>query len=180
MTTITLKIGGHYNWRNQPERLIYLGRNFSGNGFWHQFAKIESPTVVWSEVLDSDIYHFEESKNMGFKAMTRTELLELAAKAIGMNYHKWGIKGEENFADMSNPNRANRWNPLDDDADAFRLAAKLYLDVNYVIDEVYVSRSHPHPKVEVVLTLGDDELKDVRMAIVQAAAEIQLLKESTK
>ena len=53
--------GGLYNWRNQKERLIYLGCNFSGNGFWHQFAKVESPEVVWSEVQGNELEMFEKS-----------------------------------------------------------------------------------------------------------------------
>ncbi len=47
--------GNRYNWVNQPERLIYLGFNPSGNGYWYQFALIDSPTVVWCECLDSDL-----------------------------------------------------------------------------------------------------------------------------
>ena len=56
-----MKIGGYYNWRNQPERLIYLGRNWSGNGFWHQFALIDKPNEVWSEILDADLQSIEET-----------------------------------------------------------------------------------------------------------------------
>ena len=56
-----MEIGGRYNWRNQPERLIYLGNNWSGNGFWHQFALVEEPENVWCEVLDSDLESFEET-----------------------------------------------------------------------------------------------------------------------
>jgi len=56
-----MEIGGRYNWRNQPERLIYLGHNWSGNGFWHQFALVEEPENVWCEVLDSDLESFEET-----------------------------------------------------------------------------------------------------------------------
>ena len=55
--------GGKYNWRNQSERLIYLGYNFSGNGYWHQFAKIDSPEVVWSEVQTNELAMFEVSNN---------------------------------------------------------------------------------------------------------------------
>ena len=60
-----MKIGGKYNWKSQPDRLIYLGRNWSGNGYWHQFAKVESPGVVWCEVLDSDLPMFEETRPTG-------------------------------------------------------------------------------------------------------------------
>jgi len=51
------KIGGKYNWIGQAERLIYLGKN----GYWHQFAKIESPSTVWCEVLDEDLHMLEET-----------------------------------------------------------------------------------------------------------------------
>lgn len=56
-----MKIGGRYNWKNQPERLIYLGNNWSGNGYWHQFAKVESPSIIWCEVKDNQLSSFEES-----------------------------------------------------------------------------------------------------------------------
>ena len=53
--------GGLYNWKHQKERLIYLGRSRSGNVFWHQFAKVETPAGVWCEVLDSDLHMFEKT-----------------------------------------------------------------------------------------------------------------------
>jgi len=53
-----MKIGGKYNWINQPEKLIYLGKN----GFWNQFAKVGFPEIVWCEVLDSDLKMIEETK----------------------------------------------------------------------------------------------------------------------
>lgn len=53
-------IGGRYNWKYQPERLVYIGRNWSGNGYWHQFERVGVPGV-WCEVLDSDLKMFEES-----------------------------------------------------------------------------------------------------------------------
>ena len=56
-----MDIGGKYNWKNQSERLVYLGYNFSGNGNWHQFALVETPTKVWCEVLDSDLNMIEET-----------------------------------------------------------------------------------------------------------------------
>jgi len=57
-----LSVGEKYNWINQPERLIYLGNNWSGNGYWHQFAKVEQPKNVWCEVLDSDLSMIQETK----------------------------------------------------------------------------------------------------------------------
>ena len=63
MTLTDMKLGGRYNWRGQSERLIYLGRNWSGNGYWHQFALVSKPGRVWCEVLDSDLVSFEPSKD---------------------------------------------------------------------------------------------------------------------
>ena len=57
-----LVIGGRYNWRNQPERLVYLGNNFSSNGYWHQFSLVESPAEVWCECLDSDLSGIETTE----------------------------------------------------------------------------------------------------------------------
>lgn len=61
---IAFIIGERYNWKNQPERLIYLGsKQYPGDRrTWYQFAKVEAPTVVWSEVLATDLEHFEETK----------------------------------------------------------------------------------------------------------------------
>ena len=56
-----MKLGGRYNFKGQPERLVYIGNNFSGNGYWHQFAKVESPGKVWCEVKDSELHLIEET-----------------------------------------------------------------------------------------------------------------------
>lgn len=58
-----MNIGGRYNWKGQPERLIYLGLCEPRNGRWHQFAKVEAPSVVWCEVLDSDLRLIEETQD---------------------------------------------------------------------------------------------------------------------
>lgn len=63
MTSVELKIGGRYNWKNQPERLIYLGcKRYPNNGDWFQFAKAEEPDVCWSEVRAYELQYFEETK----------------------------------------------------------------------------------------------------------------------
>ena len=59
-----LKVGSNYNWVNKSEKLVYLGENFSGNGYWHQFAKVEYPEIVWCEVLKSDLKYIEETKSI--------------------------------------------------------------------------------------------------------------------
>jgi len=56
-------IGSKYNWKNQPERLIYLGyKVYPGNGGWHQFAKVEKPSQIWCEIRTEDLEMFEETK----------------------------------------------------------------------------------------------------------------------
>lgn len=59
----TIKRGMRCNWKNQPERLIYMGKK----GSWHQFARIGSQNSdsnpVWCEVLDADLHMLEETKD---------------------------------------------------------------------------------------------------------------------
>jgi len=57
-----LKKGEKYNFKHQSERLVYLGHNWSGNGFWHQFALVDKPDEVWSEIRNSDLDLIEETK----------------------------------------------------------------------------------------------------------------------
>lgn len=52
-----MKPGGRYNWKGQPERLIYW-RKFNG---WHQFRKVGEWAAVWCEVLDADLHMLEET-----------------------------------------------------------------------------------------------------------------------
>ena len=86
--------------------------------------------------------------------MSDRELLELAAKAAGEVAGDW----------IGNPHYMNgvlmRWNPLDDDGDALRLAVKLRL-----------LGSEDSCLVTAMYELGDP-LAATRRAIVRAAAEI--------
>jgi len=61
--TLTLKLGEKYNWINQKERLVYIGKNYSGNGYWHQFEKIDEPGIVWCEIKAADLHMIENTKN---------------------------------------------------------------------------------------------------------------------
>ena len=54
--------GFKYNFKNQPERLVYIGKNWSGNGYWHQFEKVDEPDTVWCEMQDSDLDMIELTK----------------------------------------------------------------------------------------------------------------------
>ena len=65
MKTINMVIGENYNFQRQPERLVYLGKNWSGNGYWHQFAKVDKPSVIWSEMKDSDLAMIELTQKQG-------------------------------------------------------------------------------------------------------------------
>ena len=62
---ITPLKGGLYNWKGQPERLVYMGtRRYPGSqSTWHQFAKVEAPHMCWSEVLTSELAMIEETKD---------------------------------------------------------------------------------------------------------------------
>jgi hypothetical protein len=63
VTRATLVIGGKYNWKNQPERLQYVGKHMDHPrcAGWYQFSKV-GETAVWCEVRESDLSRFEESK----------------------------------------------------------------------------------------------------------------------
>ena len=58
MTPSELVPGGRYNFRLQPERLVYLGvhRYLGDRRDWYQFALVNVPDSVWSELLDSDLH----------------------------------------------------------------------------------------------------------------------------
>ena len=60
---LTPAIGGLYNRKGQPERLVYMGaRRYPGiQSALHQFAKVEKPEVCWSEVLTAELASFEET-----------------------------------------------------------------------------------------------------------------------
>lgn len=55
--------GKRYNFENQPERLVFMGRKFYPGDprMWLQFAKVESPEKVWSEILQADLDLIEET-----------------------------------------------------------------------------------------------------------------------
>ena len=106
--------------------------------------------------------------------MTDRELLELAAKAAGIEYHNYGMEWFD-----------AHWNPLADDGDALRLAVKLQLTTLLRPRRVEIM-SWPEltgsmvfgfdnglsPRVESVEPYGDDPYAATRRAIVRAAAEI--------
>jgi len=51
-----MKIGEKYRFKYtaeaNPEPIEYIGNNWSGNGYWHQFTK---DGEIWCELRDSDL-----------------------------------------------------------------------------------------------------------------------------
>jgi hypothetical protein len=97
--------------------------------------------------------------------ITDRELLELAAKAAGMEYsdRQWSEYDEDYVT----------WNPLDDDGDALRLAVRLELWIfSPDIDDLKVHVRLRNEQVSVAEKVVDDPYAATRRAIVRAAAEI--------
>ena len=46
--------GNKYKWKGQSDQLVYLGYNHDG-GWWHQFALVSKPDVIWCEVTGKDL-----------------------------------------------------------------------------------------------------------------------------
>lgn len=102
--------------------------------------------------------------------MNYRELLELAAKAAGVNgqwsdYHNGICYSKKGSLDM------HVWRPLDDDGDALRLAVKLRLDVS-INGDIQAAWWHGDSLEFVTESLGDDLCAATRRAIVRAAASI--------
>lgn len=102
--------------------------------------------------------------------MTDRELLELAAKAAGIDTTRC-LQYADGAFDW--PGKAGRWNPITDDGDALWLAVKLGLGVSVPLgykrtDVVAFSDS----RINAIESHGSDPLAATRRAIVRAAAEI--------
>jgi hypothetical protein len=111
---------------------------------------------------------------------TDRELLELAAKAAGMNVFtgEWpegqdgwffcmqhGLPGMH-FAPADNrAHSVGPWRPLTDDGDALRLAVKLRIDVEWASENVVFADNDSEPAEA-------DPYAATRRAIVRAAAEV--------
>lgn len=103
--------------------------------------------------------------------MNDKELLELAAKAAGME-GRYDEVTDVFYTDDA-MNGREWWNPLTDDGDALRLAVKLNMGISIPIFK--------KPRADViafrnslvnVIEEGDDPYAATRRAIVRAAAEI--------
>ena len=102
--------------------------------------------------------------------MTDRELLELAAKAAGVECKKTPIGFYLLDEDRN-------WNPLTDDGDALRLAVKCDVDFYFAEDDVMNAYAGYHtgsnsPMRYCIEPLGTDPYAATRRAITRAAAEI--------
>ncbi len=98
--------------------------------------------------------------------MRDNELLELAAKATGIDYPS-GI--DSRFAPS--------WNPLTSDGDALRLAVKLNLQIHPCDDECWIGDPAADlEKPSICEQNNSDPYAATRRAIVRAAAEIGKVK----
>jgi len=97
--------------------------------------------------------------------MTDRELLELAAKAAGIDARRLPHAWPERFDD-------DQWNPIIDNSDSFRLAVKLgmMVDATPIGDYIQVGFDAGDNLVEE--HVGSDSYAATRRAIVRAAAEI--------
>ncbi len=109
--------------------------------------------------------------------MTDRELLELAAKAAGIEV--WFSRMSDGKGGVIEPCHRTLngetvvWNPLDDDGDALRLAVGLALWIfTPDIDDFKVHVRRRDDKETVAERILDDPLTATRRAIVRAAAEI--------
>ena len=114
------------------------------------------------------------------------ELLELAAKAVGLNIKGYRVDIDDSFTHLvigkKNTRERVNWNPLTDDGDALRLAVKLRLSIdhNHIADQqrwVAADRNGCEGVCSPVSAV-EDEFEEsgraaaTRRAITMAAAEI--------
>lgn len=99
--------------------------------------------------------------------MIDQEQLKLAAKAAGIYQEPvfYPNEGVISFGD-----KCTEWDPLNDDGDAFRLAVKLRLLIQFTKSTIIICDSAG--KQLYMFGLKDDPYAATRRAIVRAAAEI--------
>ena len=112
--------------------------------------------------------------------MSDRELLELAAKAAGLETH-WGSgwQSEMMFREIPRPNSplaANvEWNPIDDAGDAFNLVVTLRLHTEPLATmggKPFGWRAWPAGRGDCDASVSGVGAESLRLAIVGAAAEI--------
>ena len=107
---------------------------------------------------------------------TDRELIELAAKAAGIEDGADRIDSGLSLTEKDGRHRSlPRWNPLEDDGDALRLAYKLRLVIaplRTLVGEDYGFAVHPHGRDDLAVVESGTDIASMRLAIARAAAEI--------
>lgn len=112
--------------------------------------------------------------------MTDRELLELAAKAAGIELGKdspWRTYSDASGFDWLNMDGSKiekKWTPLHNDGDALRLAVKLGIDLAFDKEQqdVWAGPGAAVDAIEANVAVEPWNEKAVRRAIVRAAADI--------
>lgn len=122
--------------------------------------------------------------------MTDRELIELAAKAAGYSTrHKWNAERLEMEPAVislvihdDGVLAHTAWNPLESDADAFRLAVKLRIDCEYAAGDEgpVICKYWIYGPCELTEEINGDPYAATRRAITRAAAEIGKAMEADK
>lgn len=110
-------------------------------------------------------------------AVSDRELLELAAKAIGLDGYEWDENPfdrglyKRNFEDCGLELQTQSFNPLDVDGDALRLASLLGMTLGCYSRAVHSQASAPGLDMVKVKNAGSP-MQALRRAVVMLAAEI--------
>ena len=111
--------------------------------------------------------------------MNDRELLDLAAKAAGFiddatdQSEAYGLhRGEDGVFYTTDSDGWREWNPITDDGDALRLAAALDMLVSAHRRSVYAQTLNGETPSAYASQGGQDQMANIRRAIVRAAAEI--------
>lgn len=103
-------------------------------------------------------------------SMTDRELLELAAKAAGIEHGADRLDCGVSLTLTDGRHKSlPRWNPLVDDGDALRLAVKLLFEIDMGRGCIAIRHS---TGIKILEAFNHDPLTATRRAIVRAAAEI--------
>ena len=104
--------------------------------------------------------------------MTDRELLELAAKAAGIELEWPQDYGGADHLSPHDTSTRQIWNPLTDDGDALRLAVRLRIKHERHINQPYVAAWAPDIVGRFEESEGSDPCAATRRAIVRVVAEI--------
>lgn len=106
--------------------------------------------------------------------MNDKELLELAAKAAGIEIELCHFGPSKSFFIVEDGRLKEQWNPLKGDAQALCLAVKLEMNLFFGLAKIFVEipSDGDEPSIVEKNEKGNDPYAATRRAIVRAAAEI--------